>query len=76
MLKKKKKDYVAVEGLLDVILERAQKKKKKKERCIEKPSIFLGNTKTYMYRMLIEIVDIKGNSDEASEMRRSMLLEH
>ena len=27
---KKKKDYVAVEGLLDVILERAQKKKKKK----------------------------------------------
>ena len=29
-----------------------------------------------MYRMLIEIMDIKGNSDEASEMRRSMLLEH
>lgn len=28
--KKKKKDYVAVGGLLDVILERAQEKKKKK----------------------------------------------
>ena len=27
--KKKKKDYVAVGGLLDVILERAQEKKKK-----------------------------------------------
>lgn len=72
--KKKKKDYVAVGGLLDVILERAQGKKKK--RCVEKPSIFLGNTETHMYRMLIEIMDIKGNSDEASEMRRSMLLEH
>lgn len=50
--------------------------KKKKKRCVEKPSIFLGNTETHMYRMLIEIMDIKGNSDEASEMRRSMLLEH
>lgn len=29
--KKKKKDYVAVGGLLDVILERAQGKKKKKD---------------------------------------------
>lgn len=64
-----------MEGLLDVILEKAQEKRKKK-RCVEKPSIFLGNTKRHMYRMLIEIVDIKGNSDEASEMRRSMLLEH
>ena len=49
---------------------------KKKRRCVEKASICLENTKTHMYRMLIETVDIKGNSDEASEMRRNMLLDH
>ena len=57
-----------------MILERAQGKKKR--RCVEKASICLENTKTHMYRMLIETVDIKGNSDEASEMRRNMLLDH
>lgn len=44
-----------------MILERAQGKKKKR-RCAEKVSIFLENTKTHMYIMLIETVDIKGNS--------------
>ena len=38
--------------------------KKKKRRCAEKVSIFLENTKTHMYRMLIETVDIKVNSGD------------
>ena len=48
MLKKKKKDYVAVEWLLDVILERAQGKKKKKEMCRESIHILREYKNTYV----------------------------
>ena len=44
----KKKDYAAVEGLLDVILEKAQEKRKKKEMCRETIHIFREYKNTYV----------------------------